>query len=65
MWPAHDYKGRSHSTIADQLKNNPRLQIKDETQFCELMDQLNLPPPERLEEALDRVICMLDSGITR
>jgi glyoxylase-like metal-dependent hydrolase (beta-lactamase superfamily II) len=52
VWPGHDYKGRSFSTVGEQIEHNPRLQIQDESQFCALMDQLNLPPPQKLEEAL-------------
>lgn len=52
VYPAHDYKGRSHSTIGDELLNNPRLQKKDKAAFVELMHNLNLGMPTHLTESL-------------
>ncbi len=52
VFPAHDYKGRSHSTIAAEIAENPRLQKKDRTQFVEMMRTLNLSAPTHLTEAL-------------
>ena len=37
VYPAHDYKGRSHSTIAHELASNPRLQKRDRESFVEMM----------------------------
>jgi glyoxylase-like metal-dependent hydrolase (beta-lactamase superfamily II)/rhodanese-related sulfurtransferase len=50
--PAHEYKGRSHSTIAQELADNPRLQVHDRTAFVELMRNLNLEMPTHLTESL-------------
>jgi glyoxylase-like metal-dependent hydrolase (beta-lactamase superfamily II)/rhodanese-related sulfurtransferase len=50
--PAHEYKGRSHSTIADELSGNPRLQVRDRAAFVELMRSLNLSMPTHITEAL-------------
>ncbi len=52
LWPGHDYKGRSHSTVAEQLASNPRLQIRDEAEFARVMEGLGLPQPDKLDEAL-------------
>lgn len=52
VYPAHDYKQRSHSTIADELANNPRLQQRDKAAFVAMMQQLNLQMPTHLTEAL-------------
>ena len=52
VYPAHDYKGRSHSTIADEIANNPRLQKRDRADFIAMMNQLNLDAPTHLTEAL-------------
>lgn len=52
VYPAHDYKGRSCSTIGDELGANPRLQAKDETSFVAMMNALNLSMPTHLTEAL-------------
>jgi glyoxylase-like metal-dependent hydrolase (beta-lactamase superfamily II)/rhodanese-related sulfurtransferase len=50
--PAHEYKGRSHSTIEQELAGNPRLQIRDRAAFAEMMHRLNLSMPTHVTEAL-------------
>ena len=52
VYPAHDYKGRSHSTIADEIATNPRLQKRDRAEFVEMMRNLNLTMPTHITEAL-------------
>ena len=52
LYPAHDYKGRSSSTIAAELADNPRLQKRDRGEFVEMMNHLNLSAPTHLTEAL-------------
>jgi rhodanese-related sulfurtransferase len=50
--PAHEYKGRSHSTLADELTGNPRLQVRERPAFVEMMRGLNLSMPTHITEAL-------------
>jgi glyoxylase-like metal-dependent hydrolase (beta-lactamase superfamily II) len=50
--PAHEYKNRSHSTLADEAASNPRLQIRDRAAFVEMMNSLNLSMPTHITEAL-------------
>lgn len=52
VFPAHDYKGRSSSTLGAERAGNPRLQQKDRTAFVELMRGLDLAMPQHLTEAL-------------
>jgi glyoxylase-like metal-dependent hydrolase (beta-lactamase superfamily II)/rhodanese-related sulfurtransferase len=52
VYPAHDYKGRTNSTIAIEIETNPRLQKRDRTAFIEMMRGLNLDAPIHLTEAL-------------
>ncbi|HVY02541.1 MAG TPA: MBL fold metallo-hydrolase [Caulobacterales bacterium] len=52
VYPAHDYKGRTHSTIGAEIADNPRLQKKDRAAFVEMMNTLNLSAPTHLTEAL-------------
>ncbi len=52
VYPAHDYKGRSHSTIAAEIAENPRLQKKERAEFVALMRGLDLAMPQHLTEAL-------------
>jgi hypothetical protein len=52
VFPAHEYKGRAHSTIGQELADNPRLQKRDRDAFIEMMQQLNLSMPTHITEAL-------------
>jgi len=52
VYPAHEYKGRSHSTIADELSGNPRLQKRERAEFTDMMRHLNLSAPDHITEAL-------------
>src|SRR6204780_5278417 len=52
VYPAHEYKGRSHSTIGQELADNPRLQTRDRGAFIEMMENLNLTMPTHVTEAL-------------
>jgi len=52
VFPAHDYKGRSHTTIGDELAGNPRLQKRGRAEFTDMMRHLNLTAPDHITEAL-------------
>jgi glyoxylase-like metal-dependent hydrolase (beta-lactamase superfamily II)/rhodanese-related sulfurtransferase len=52
VYPAHDYKGRSHSTIGAEIVDNPRLQKHERQDFTRMMRELNLAAPTHLTEAL-------------
>jgi rhodanese-related sulfurtransferase len=52
VYPAHDYKGRSHSTIGHEIESNPRLRRQDRTAFVAMMRNLNLTMPTHITEAL-------------
>jgi glyoxylase-like metal-dependent hydrolase (beta-lactamase superfamily II)/rhodanese-related sulfurtransferase len=52
VFPAHDYKGRSHSTLGAEIADNPRLQKRDREAFVQMMRELNLAAPTHLTEAL-------------
>jgi len=52
VYPAHDYKGRSHSTIGAEIAANPRLQQRDRAEFTTMMRNLDLSMPTHITEAL-------------
>lgn len=52
VWPAHEYKGRSHTTIGDEIAGNPRLQKRERAEFVAMMKALDLQMPTHLTEAL-------------
>jgi len=52
VFPAHDYKGHTSSTIGAEMESNPRLQKRERSPFVEMMEHLNLSAPTHLTEAL-------------
>lgn len=52
VYPGHDYSGRHVSTIAEERATNPRLAGVSREQFIEIMNNLNLPAPARMGEAI-------------
>ncbi len=60
VWPGHDYQGRTHSTIGEEMNGNGRLAGKTEAQFVDIMNNLHLPKPKRIDEA---VPANLSSGV--
>jgi sulfur dioxygenase len=42
VFPAHDYKGDTVSTIGEEKRFNPRLQVRDADEYAKLMASLNL-----------------------
>jgi sulfur dioxygenase len=52
IFPAHDYKGETVSTVAEERAFNPRLQVKSVDEYAELMSKLNLPNPKMMDVAV-------------
>src|SRR5712692_410809 len=52
VFPAHDYKGETVSTIGEERTFNPRLQVKSVDEYVELMGKLNLPNPKMMDVAV-------------
>src|SRR6266545_4308871 len=52
VYPAHDYKGETVSTIGEEKAFNPRLQVKSIDEYVELMNNLNLPNPKMMDVAV-------------
>ena len=52
VFPAHDYKGDTVSTIGEEKAFNPRLQVKSIDEYVELMSHLNLPNPKMMDVAV-------------
>jgi glyoxylase-like metal-dependent hydrolase (beta-lactamase superfamily II)/rhodanese-related sulfurtransferase len=52
VFPAHDYRGRDHSTLGLEKTSNPRLHEHERAPFVELMRGLDLAMPRHLTEAL-------------
>src|SRR5262249_3880465 len=52
VFPAHDYKGDTVSTIGEEKRYNPRLQVKSVDEYVDLMSKLNLPNPKMMDVAV-------------
>jgi glyoxylase-like metal-dependent hydrolase (beta-lactamase superfamily II)/rhodanese-related sulfurtransferase len=52
VYPAHDYKGDTVSTIGEERAFNPRLQVKSMDDYVTLMNSLNLPNPKMMDVAV-------------
>jgi sulfur dioxygenase len=52
VYPAHDYKGWTVSTIGEERDHNPRLQISSKDEYVQLMRALKLPDPKLMDVAV-------------
>jgi sulfur dioxygenase len=52
VYPGHDYRGNTVSTIGEEKQFNPRFVGKDRASFIEQMNHLNLPNPKKIAEAV-------------
>ncbi|MBL8309386.1 MAG: MBL fold metallo-hydrolase [Burkholderiales bacterium] len=52
VWPGHDYKGRTSSSIGHELTHNSRLARRSRADFIALMNELNLPRPRLIDVAV-------------
>ncbi|WP_298613277.1 MBL fold metallo-hydrolase [uncultured Thermosynechococcus sp.] len=52
VYPGHDYRGHTVSTIGEEKRFNPRFVGRDRQQFIEFMANLNLPDPKKIMEAV-------------
>lgn len=52
VYPAHDYKGWTASSIAEEKHHNPRLVGKTREQYIDIMHSLNLPDPKMMDVAV-------------
>lgn len=52
VYPAHDYKGDTVSTIAEEKAFNPRLQVTSVQEYVDIMNSLNLPNPKMMDVAI-------------
>jgi|TARA_B100001093_G_scaffold252393_1_gene241593 sulfur dioxygenase len=49
VYPAHDYNGKKNSTIFEQKKENPRLQVSSIDEYIEVMNNLKLDRPDMMD----------------
>tara|TARA_B100000963_G_C22531776_1_gene627931 strand:+ start:352 stop:1035 length:684 start_codon:yes stop_codon:yes gene_type:complete len=56
LYPGHDYNGKKVSSIGDEKKFNPRLQVKNVDEYVEIMSNLNLKKPKLIDFNVSRNI---------
>ena len=56
VYPGHDYNGKLSSTIGNEKKFNPRLQVKSVDEYVEIMSNLNLSKPEMMDSNVSKNI---------
>lgn len=52
VYPGHDYKGWTMSTIGEEKAHNPRLQVKSKDEYVRLMNGLKLDNPKQMDVAV-------------
>src|SRR6202044_2529859 len=52
VFPAHAYKGDTVSTIGEEKRFNPRLQLRTAEDYAKLMESLHLPNPKMMDVAV-------------
>ena len=58
VYPGHDYKGDTVSTIGEEKSFNPRLQVANADEYAAIMDNLNLTDPKMMDVAVPANITM-------
>jgi glyoxylase-like metal-dependent hydrolase (beta-lactamase superfamily II)/rhodanese-related sulfurtransferase len=65
VYPAHDYRGNTHSTIGQEKKTNPRIAGRTREQYVALMASLNFPMPDKIQEVLQPNQSAIDDDKTK
>lgn len=52
VYPGHDYNGMTVSTIGEERRHNPRLQVKSRAEYVELMNRLKFASPKLMDIAV-------------
>lgn len=52
VYPGHDYRGNTQSTIGEEKLHNPRVTGRTREQYVELMDSIEFPLPSKIQEVL-------------
>ena len=58
VYPGHDYKGDTMSTIGEEKAHNPRLQVSSAEEYIAIMDNLNLADPKQMDVVVPANIVM-------
>ena len=56
VYPGHDYNGKFSSTIGEEKRSNPRLQVNSINEYVDIMSNLKLSKPKLIETNVSRNI---------
>ena len=62
VFPGHDYRGNTQSTIGKEKQSNPRIAGRSREAYVDLMNNLGLPLPDNIQEVLQPNQSALDEG---
>ena len=65
VYPAHDYRGNTCSTIGSEKQHNPRIAGRTREQYVALMASLNFPLPDKIQEVLQPNQTAIDDDKTK
>jgi glyoxylase-like metal-dependent hydrolase (beta-lactamase superfamily II)/rhodanese-related sulfurtransferase len=65
VFPAHDYRGNTHSTVGDEKRSNPRVAGRTRSEYIDVMNNLGLPLPDKIQEVLQPNQSALDDDRLR
>jgi sulfur dioxygenase len=65
VYPAHDYRGNTHSTIGQEKASNPRIAGRTRDEYVALMASLNFPMPDKIQEVLQPNQSAIDDDKTK
>lgn len=65
VFPAHDYRGNTHTTIGQEKASNPRIAGRTREQYVALMASLNFPMPDKIQEVLQPNQSAIDDDRTK
>jgi glyoxylase-like metal-dependent hydrolase (beta-lactamase superfamily II)/rhodanese-related sulfurtransferase len=65
VFPAHDYRGNTSSTIGQEKRQNPRISGRTREEYVALMASLNFPLPEKIQEVLQPNQTAIDDDKTK
>ena len=65
VFPAHDYRGNTHSTVGEEKCSNPRVAGRTRSEYIDIMNNLGLPLPDKIQEVLQPNQSALDDDRLR
>ncbi|MGH7864053.1 MAG: MBL fold metallo-hydrolase [Candidatus Binataceae bacterium] len=65
VFPAHDYRGHTQSTIGEEKRSNPRIAGRTRDEYIQVMNNLGLALPDKIQEALQPNQSAIDDSTLR